>query len=270
MNDSISVIIPTYNRPQTLRRAIASVLAQTLVPLEILVCEDGISPEIEQIVSSFKSPLVKWLPATRAGRPAIPRNRGMRIAQGEWLAFLDDDDIWLPNKLEEQIKLAQATGCRAICANAWRVQNGKRQGTYLNQIRPTKINFEHLLQENRVICSSAVLQRSLLEKIQGFPESEMLLALEDYALWLRATVLTDFAYSPELLLEYSDEPAQSLRKQSLTPSEQKRRVLADFQQWAKKAHLSPSLQYKTQKAFLINSIVGILHHLRALSHDKKQ
>lgn len=249
--NTISVIIPTYNRPQALRRAIESALAQTLVPLEILVCEDGSNTETEQIITSFSHPLVKWLPASHAGRPAIPRNRGIRAAQGEWLAFLDDDDVWLPEKLSRQIELVRATNCRAACANAWRVQSGKRQGFYFSQLLSTKINFRNLLQSNMVICSSAIFHRDLLEKVKGFPEAEELLAIEDYALWLHVAAFTNFAYSPEPLLEYADEPSQSIRNQVLSLSQQKRRVFHDFSIWAKDARLNPyfTLQTRTNLLF---------------------
>ena len=217
-----------------------------LAPFEILVCEDGSSSETEQIIARFNHQQVKWLPGPHAGRPAIPRNRGIRSAQGEWLAFLDDDDVWLPEKLERQVQLACVTGCRAICTNAWRVQNGKHQVPYFSQRLPGKINFKQLLRTNIVICSSVLIHRSVLEKVQGFPETEMLLAIEDYALWLRVAALTDFAYSSEPLLEYTDEPMQSIRKQGLTVQEQKRRVLQNFSGWARNAQLNPYFTWQAQ------------------------
>jgi glycosyltransferase involved in cell wall biosynthesis len=237
MPPEVSVIIPTFNRPRALQRAIDSALTQTLAPLEILVCEDGTTTETEQLVASISQLPVKWLPGRHSKRPAIPRNRGIRAARGEWLAFLDDDDVWEPDKLDRQLKLVRATNCRAACANAWRVQRGKRQGLYLSQPLLEKINFSQLLQSNLVICSSAILHRSLLEKVKGFPEAEEVLAIEDYALWLRVAAFTDFAYSPEPLLEYTDEPSQSIRKQGLTGQEQKRRVLHDFSDWSKYVRL---------------------------------
>lgn len=229
----ISVIIPTYNRPQTLHRAIASTLLQSLAPFEVLVCEDGHSIETAKTIDSFNQPKIKYIPATHVGRPAIPRNRGIHAAQGEWIAFLDDDDAWLPEKLEQQIKLAHATGCRAICTNAWQVQNGKRNGRYFHQLSKRKLRFNQFLKANMVICSSAIIHRSLFEKAKGFPEEETMLAIEDYALWLRIATLTDFAYVPEPLLEYTNEPQQSIRKQVLTVKEQKRRVFQDFSAWTK-------------------------------------
>lgn len=270
MPPAISVIIPTHDRPQALRRAIESVLMQSLAPLEILVCEDGCTTETEQTIASFNHPQVKWLPAPRVGRPALPRNRGISAAHGEWLAFLDDDDAWLHNKLERQMALASETGCRAVCANAWKVQNRKRQDLCFSQLLLGKFNFRQLLQSNIVICSSVIIHRSLLEKIRGFPEAETLLAVEDYALWLRVSVLTDFAYFPEPLLEYTDEPSQSIRKQVLTVQEQKRRVFQDFFDWARSAQISPYFTWQAQAALLFQSIRDQWLQARGLFSNMKK
>ena len=233
---TVSVVITTYNRPKALKRAIESALKQTLKPLEILVCEDGSSVEVEQIITSFNCPQIKRLSASHAGRPAIPRNRGVHVAQGEWLAFLDDDDLWLPDKLERQIDLAQASGCRAVCTNAWRIQNGKRMGTYFSLPLPAEFSFWQLLRANLVICSSSIVHHDLFEEVIGFPEAETLRAIEDYALWLRVAALTNFAYLPEPLLEYTDEPTVSIRNDGGTVQRQKFYVLQDFSNWARNAN----------------------------------
>jgi glycosyltransferase involved in cell wall biosynthesis len=257
MVSTVSVIIPTFNRPQALSRSIESALAQTHLPLEILVCEDGSSTDTERIVASFDTPQVKWLPALHAGRPAIPRNRGIHAARGEWLAFLDDDDVWLPEKLEKQVKLAKATGYKAICANAWKVQDEKRKGYYFSKPQNGKIIFKQLLRTNLVICSSAIFHRSLLEKVKGFPEVETLLALEDYALWLRIAVFTNFGYIPEPLLEYIDEPSQSIRNKEITEREQRLRVFQDFSAWARNARVNPHYILQTQAVLLLQDSCGL-------------
>src|SRR5262249_7122187 len=100
---SVSVIIPTWNRAATVMAAVESALAQTHAPLEVLVCDDGSSDDSAQRVGALPDPRVRWLPGPRGGRPAIPRNRGIAAARGEWLAFLDSDDEWLPDKLERQL-----------------------------------------------------------------------------------------------------------------------------------------------------------------------
>ena len=113
---NISVVIPTWNRADTIEKAVRSALDQIVLPFEILVCDDGSTDGTEQIVKSIGDERVKWIPSPHSGRPALPRNRGIRESKGEWLAFLDSDDAWLPDKLEKQLNLAKKMGCRAVCS----------------------------------------------------------------------------------------------------------------------------------------------------------
>ncbi len=236
MVSSVSVIIPTYNRPQALRRAIESVLNQTLSPLEILVCEDGSSVETRELVESFNDPRVKWLPGLHAGRPAIPRNRGIQAAQGVWLAFLDDDDTWLPEKLEKQMTLVDLNNLLAVCTNAWRVTNQNQNELFFYQPITNEFDFKQLINNNWIISSSVLFHSKLIKKVIGFPESEKLTALEDYGLWLRISTFTKFGLLEEPLITYNDDPRQSLRKNDETEQQQKKKILLDLKCWAKRHH----------------------------------
>src|SRR6202008_6231 len=142
-----------------------------------------------------------------AGRPAIPRNRGIKLAKGNWIAFLDSDDDWLPGKIEKQLAAAQKNNCLASCTNAFRVLPGQGRTSAYLQLKEKIISFGRLINTNFVICSSAMLHRSALEKTGGFPEDEKLKAIEDYALWLRISTVTDFAYTDEPLVDYLDDAA---------------------------------------------------------------
>ena len=99
---SVSVIIPVWNAERTLKATIDSVLNQTIDVTEVLVCDDGSTDSSEEIVKNYSDSRVKWLTGRRGGRPAIPRNIGINNAKCDWLAFIDSDDVWLPNKLEKQ------------------------------------------------------------------------------------------------------------------------------------------------------------------------
>jgi teichuronic acid biosynthesis glycosyltransferase TuaG len=235
MADSIttnySVVIPTWNRARMLPRAIYSVLCQTVAPLEVLVCDDGSNDESEEIVRQFGDP-VKWCPGERGGRPAIPRNRGIRESAGEWIAFLDSDDEWLPQKMEKQFAGLRKSGCRASCTNAYRYVPEAKNISVLLPPRKQPISFTDLLDVNLVICSSAFLHRSLLEKASGFPEDKALTALEDYSLWLRIASQTPFVFVDEPLVVYLDEPKSSVRKENADPSMHRKLVFDNFRQWA--------------------------------------
>jgi teichuronic acid biosynthesis glycosyltransferase TuaG len=211
MNPAISVIIPTYNRPSALRRAIESILAQTILPIEILICEDGISSETEKIVSSFNTSLIHWIPGKHVGRPSIPRNRGIQVAKGEWLAFLDDDDRWLSNKLEYQFSICKEINCNAVCSNAFILKNECIKGLYFNHPIKKNVTFYQLIRNNVIINSSVLIKKQILEITGGYPENSSLLAIEDYALWLKIASISPFYYITEPLLEYTDEPNISIR-----------------------------------------------------------
>jgi glycosyltransferase involved in cell wall biosynthesis len=228
------VIIPTWNRARTIQRAIDSALQQTLPVLEILVCDDGSTDDTESIVASIAKhdARVRWIAGERGGRPAIPRNRGLRESRGNWLAFLDSDDAWLPGKLEAQLDAARGLRTLAVCSNAIRVAaDGRESGALLDWSRP-RLTFGDLLTANRVVCSSCVLHRSLLAKAGGFPEEPEFKAVEDYVLWLRVAALADLAYCRGALVHYWDDPEGSIRsEQSIPPETQKTLVLAATRAW---------------------------------------
>lgn len=229
---TVSVVIPTWNRATCLEKAIRSALYQTYPPLEVLVCEDGSTDDTEQVVRLINDPRVIWLPGEHSGRPAVPRNRGVRQSRGEWVAFLDDDDVWLPEKLEWQMKNVQLTGCKASCSDAYRfIPDEGRRGRLLG-IATDFLVFNDLLTVNLVICSSVMVSKDALKMAGGFPEDQLLTAIEDYALWLRLSTLTNFSVVTLPLLDYRDTPRQSIRAKGFGWQEQQCAVLDDFCAWS--------------------------------------
>ena len=105
MNPLVSIIIPTYNRAEYLKRALKSVFSQTFKDFEVLVMDDGSTDNTLEIVESFKEERIKYEWAENFGGPAAPRNRGLRFARGEYIAFLDSDDEWITDKIEKQFIL---------------------------------------------------------------------------------------------------------------------------------------------------------------------
>ena len=229
--DTISVIIPTWNREGSIGKAVRSALDQTLPPIEILVCDDGSSDATAQIVNAIDDRRVKWLPGMRGGRPAIPRNRGLHESRGDWIAFLDDDDEWLPGKLAAQIDLAKKKNCLASCSNAFSGIYNSEPSLYNLGWSGETLTFYDLLYGNRVICSSALIHSSLSREVQGFPESPALVAVEDYAFWLRVAAITNFAFVKEPLVRYSDSPGTSIRAKNDDPWSMKRKVILNFLVW---------------------------------------
>lgn len=236
---SVSVITPTFNRAAALERAVRGALAQTHAVHEVLVCDDGCTDDSRERMEAIGDARVKWIGGVRAGRPAVPRNRGIAAATGEWLAFLDDDDAWRGDKLTRQFAALQRHGAGAACSNARRIgPDGQELGPYFTG--PEALyGLDELLPVNRVICSSVLVRRDLVLRAGGFPEAPALRALEDYALWLRLCLFTRFAYCPEALVDYTDAPAASVRRDPVPVDAQRDAVLSDLWQWGR-ARFTPA------------------------------
>jgi glycosyltransferase involved in cell wall biosynthesis len=223
-----------------IEKAIRSALNQTLSPFEVLVCDDGSTDNSEEIVNSINDSRVKWVPGPHGGLPAIPRNRGISESRGEWLAFLDSDDEWLPGKLQKQLQLVDNLNCKALCSNAYHFVPEKGIKGNLLSWSNDIISFDNLVKGNQVICSSSLIHHSLLEYVIGFPEDPDV--IEDYALWLRVATRTDFAFVNEPLVIYRDDPKNSIRgKITEDIPLQRKHVLRDFSKWTETAKNSGNL-----------------------------
>ena len=265
----VSVIIPTWNRAGFVEKAVRSVLNQTMPDLEILVCDDGSTDGTREKVLAIKDSRVRWIEGQHGGRPAIPRNRGLKEAKGEWIAFLDSDDEWLPKKLAEQMAFAEKKELKAVCSNAQKLIPD--QGIVDNYIVYTKetITFDDLLDDNKVICSSMMIHRSLLENIEGFPEEAEVATLEDYAFWLRTATLTDIAYIAEPLVIYRDDAANSVRsKMNLGVWEQKRNVINNFLRWAVKNGARMNFAIKANERFTGALLENFERELREVRNSR--
>lgn len=238
----VSVIIPNYNRSILLGEAIKSVLNQTYSKLEILVCDDGSTDDSIHIVNSFNDDRIIWLPGQRMGRPAGPRNRGICSAKGDWIAFLDSDDKWHPNKLKLQLEYAEINNLSAICTNAIVEENGVSINTYFAQNINSVIGFDSLLKSNKIICSSVLVSRKSLDISGIFSENENLRAIEDYELWLRISSITNWGYIKDALIIYKQDSYDSIRgKEYIDQQVQQLVIFRSFLNWAKFSKLKHSL-----------------------------
>ena len=173
-SESVSVIIPAYNAVGTLRVAVDSCLKQSISPLEIIVIDDGSADQTFDLAKSLSGP-IRVLQQKNAG-PGAARNAGARIAQGKWLAFLDADDWWMPNKLERQLALAADPSVDIV-------------HTLTNRSQPhipPLLTFDDLWKRNWISNSSAMIRKSLFMSLGGFDEHPDMFVCEDYNLWLRA------------------------------------------------------------------------------------
>lgn len=181
---TITVVISTYQRPDNCERALLSILSQTETPLEVLIVDDGSSDDTEARMGGWEAmdPRIRCLRSPHnSGTPATTRNIGLEHARGEWVAFLDDDDEWLPEKLAAQTVALAAGGVDVISANAWRSDDTLYFPAAPTVWRPTRMD---MMRANPIITSSVMVAREPLLAAGGFPTAPSIKGLEDLATWL--------------------------------------------------------------------------------------
>ncbi len=195
---SVSAIIPTFNRLGSLCSAIDSVLAQQYPLHELIVVDDG-STDGTALHLTRHYPMVKLIRQSNHG-VSYARNRAIEQAQGEWLAFLDSDDRWFPDKIGTQIQaLADAPANRLChCDEHW-IRNGERVNPKRKHQKRGGHIFEHCLPLCVISPSATMIHKSLFDDIGLFDES--LPACEDYDLWLRICAQESVLYVDQPLLE---------------------------------------------------------------------
>ncbi|MFZ5447086.1 MAG: glycosyltransferase family 2 protein [Thermodesulfobacteriota bacterium] len=178
----VSVIIPTYNRAGQVAEAVASVAAQTFRDFELLVVDDGSTDDTTEVLASLEG--VRVLRHLRRRGVAAARNFGAAAARGDWLAFLDSDDLWLPEKLARQMAYLEGRPGLLLCQTdeTW-VRRGVRVNKPVSHRKVAGKIFLPSLERCLVSPSAVVLNRRLLMDHGGF--DEVLPAAEDYDLWLR-------------------------------------------------------------------------------------
>ncbi len=186
-NPTVSVIIPTYNRAHFIGEAIQSVLSQTYQDFELIVVDDGSTDDTDEVVEGFNDGRLRYIKLEEnSGKTATPRNTGLKAARGEYIAFLDSDDVCLPNRLEVEVEFLNThPSVGLVYADV--VFFGSRvisEGRVLEGVSPLSGYALKELFVNNPISSDAVLVRkTCFEKVGLYDES--LAASEDGDMWLR-------------------------------------------------------------------------------------
>jgi glycosyltransferase involved in cell wall biosynthesis len=199
----VSVVVPVYNGERYLRQALESALGQTYRSLEIVVVDDGSTDGSPQLIASFGSRLRSLRQAN--GGVALARNSGIRAAHGELIAFLDQDDWWMPEKIEKQVALFLADE-RLGLAHTAILQYSDSAAAFVEPVYLTHRSpqlqgdcFEELLLGNAIFNSSTMIRKNVLQKSGTFDPGIPGNTVQDYDLWLRIARHFPFAYLPQQL-----------------------------------------------------------------------
>lgn len=205
LDTRVSVIIPCYNGADELPRAIDSALAQQGCDVEVIVVNDGSKDNSRQVIEAYGE-RIRGIHQTNSGL-AETRNNGIKAATGDWIAFLDHDDYWQPEKLSLQLLAARRTGFDIVYTNA------KNFGD-VDRVAELRSNpdamlegdlFNALLLDNFIVVSSTMIRRSVLQASGGFDAS--LGVVEDWDLWLKLSAQgAKFAAVPEPVTMYQWRP----------------------------------------------------------------
>lgn len=201
-----TIVIPTYNRCEYLREAVESVVGQTYADYELIFVDYGSADDTQHFVASLSNS-VRYHYQVNQG-PGAARNYGIRIARGEFLTFLDSDDLWLPEKLARQIRLMKSNPDTMVCYTDERwVRRGVRVNRRFKHRKYSAWIFERCLPLCIVSPSSVLMRRSFFDIVGLFDEE--LPACEDYDLWLRASLLMPFRFiREELIIKRGGPPDQ--------------------------------------------------------------
>jgi len=196
----ISVIIPAFNAQDYITKALDSTLIQSYQHIEVLVINDGSTDNTKTIVESYQDPRVKLISQSNGGL-SNARNTGIKNAQGHYLAFLDADDYWMPEKLEKQIEVLEQHTEISFCSTQTRVETPG--GDFINTWFCPEINdtiLRTIFSQNAAIAgsgSSVMLTAELQKQAGVFDES--LHSLEDIDMWMRYAAIAKYCCIPETL-----------------------------------------------------------------------
>ena len=198
----VSIVIPTYNHAPMLQRALATVMVQTYQNWNAIVVNNYSTDNTLEVVAKFNDPRIQCVNFRNNGVIGASRNEGIKLATGEYVAFLDSDDTWFPTKVEKSVSSLE-NGSDLVChAEYWIDESGKsRLVTYGPSEAATHHNL--IYKGNRISTSATMVRATLLKEVNGFDVSPELISTEDYDLWIRLAAKSNkFAFIDEPLGEY--------------------------------------------------------------------
>jgi glycosyltransferase involved in cell wall biosynthesis len=202
INPKVSIIVPTYNRAEYIGKAIDSVFSQTYKHLEIIVIDDGSTDGTGQVLKKYgDGDKVRYLYLDHVG-VSEARNRGLQESSGEYIAFLDSDDVWLPVKIEKQLEVFRVNPeVGLVCSRAEVInENGEFVGEHKPELYAGS-SLKDLITHNFIVFSSVIIKKSILSKLGYFFDKKLDGAV-DYDFALRFAQITEIYFLDEVLVRY--------------------------------------------------------------------
>lgn len=216
MSPEISVIIPAYNREQTIQRAIKSVLEQTYQNYEIIVVDDGSRDNTVHIVEqmAMSDPRIRLIKLPKNMGAMAARNVGIRSAQGKWIAFLDSDDMYLPRSLELRLAKVNDEHLKVVHSECYVIRPNDIDMSYF-EVPPIQgiSSYKQLLQKPGPMFQALLISRDAIEKI-GYLD-ETIIAYQEWDTAIRLSMSYEFGYVPEPTFVYDCRTPGTISKQLL-------------------------------------------------------
>jgi len=208
---AVSVIVPCYNAESYLAETIQSVLEQSYPDFELILVDDGSTDRTGEILASFSDPRARVYRQANAG-VSTARNRGVAESCGRYLAFLDSDDVWLPRKLERQVRVLEEDPAVGLVYSDVFVMDeaGRPEGTFSERMAlPRGWVFRGLLARNFIATSTVVMRRAVFDAVGPFVPFRV---SQDYDLWLKCAARYPVERVPEPLVRYRRRPGGISRR----------------------------------------------------------
>ena len=240
----VSVIIPAFNAEDYIVAAIESVVTQSMSQLEVIVIDDGSTDGTADKARSINDLRIRYMWQENCTQ-AVARNRGIELSKGEFIAFLDADDMWHPEKLKRQIELFDNENVGVTYTGAKYMDHDGNLKGRVPHVFARGFVLPELTKKNFISCSSVMVRRSILTKNNlQFRIGRQ--GAEDFDLWLRLALVTEFDYLKECLLLYRHHP-QNISKNWDLMQQGQMRVFDDLSETIANLNLSHSQKYQLRK-----------------------
>ena len=231
----IDVIIPNYNRVDTLDLAISSILIQSDLIAKIIVIDDGSDDDVIDFIQKtvLSRPKVQVIFAEHTGNPGLVRSIALRESNAEFIAFLDSDDFWFPDKAKIQLNEFKDKEVMLVCSNALIYKNRIAVRKYFHK-EYNEITTKAILKNNLVINSSVIIRATALKLIGGYVSDLQHIGMEDYATWLRISRIGKVIYINKCLIGYSlssDSFSVNIGQPKFS------HLISEFNEWESKMNL---------------------------------